>query len=390
MLRRLIFLLLMVIMITMPEMSATKAETEPSLNNVDYGNIVGNESSPLPEATLASASPAPSETADAGLDTPMATPAPTPEPTEKPNIEPIKVCISFAGDCTLGSDTSFGYTNSFTERLAKEKNNYSYFFDKVKSVFREDDLTLVNLETTLTDAEKPAVKKFRFKGKPAYVNILKEGFVEAVNIANNHIRDYLDRGFSETIKTLDDAGIKYTGWNNTAYFDVKGITIGLLGFTGWDMNMEESLKAALTKASNKADIVIVSFHWGTERSYYPDKGQIRLAHFCIDNGANIVIGHHPHVLQGIEEYKKGYIAYSLGNFCFGGNKNPKDKDTMIFQGIFTLLDGKLLKTEAAVIPCSISSVSGYNNYQPVILEGKEKDRVLKKIEKLSRFKNSAR
>ena len=131
-------------------------------------------------------------------------------------------------------------------------------------------------------------------------------------------------------------------------------------------------------------MVIVSFHWGTEKATYPDEIQKTLAHIAVDNGADIVVGHHPHVLQGIEEYNGKNIVYSLGNFCFGGNRNPLDKDTMIFQQTFTFENGELVQDNVKnIIPCSLSSVKEYNDYQPTILEGSESERVLQKIQELS-------
>ena len=111
--------------------------------------------------------------------------------------------------------------------------------------------------------------------------------------------------------------------------------------------------------------------------------QENIARYAIDNGADLVLGHHPHVLQGIENYKGKYIVYSLGNFVFGGNKNPSDKDTMIFRETFTFQEGKLMDTKYEIIPCSLSSRTDLNDYQPTLLEGEEKTRVLKKV-----FENS--
>jgi len=97
-----------------------------------------------------------------------------------------------------------------------------------------------------------------------------------------------------------------------------------------------------------------------------------------------VVGHHPHVLQGIEKYNGKYIVYSLANFCFGGNSNPSDKDTMIFQQTFTIQNQEVEKDDnIQIIPCSVSSESGYNNYQPTPAEGEEKDRIQEKIDQLS-------
>jgi poly-gamma-glutamate synthesis protein (capsule biosynthesis protein) len=297
--------------------------------------------------------------------------------------EPVTVTVSFAGDCTIGYDETFSYEYSFPHRLEIVGNDYSYFFRNVKPVFEKDDLTLVNLETTFTDSTKKAQKTFRFKGAPGYVNILNEGSVEMVNISNNHIKDYLDKGFSDTLDILDEAGILYCGEGHVAYYEAKGIIIACLGYLGWNASITDKIKKDLSAAAEKSDILIVSFHWGSEYSYYPDAAQKKLARFCIDNGADIVVGHHPHVIQGIENYKDGYIVYSLGNFCFGGNRNPKDKDTFIFQAVFTFKDEKITAIDPVIIPCSISSVDWINDYQPTILEGDERNRVLKRLSKYS-------
>lgn len=297
------------------------------------------------------------------------------------NIEQRKrtITISFAGDCTLGYDETFSYYNSFPFTLEKENNNYEYFFNKVKTIFENDDLTIVNLETTLTNATKKADKKFRFKGEPSYVNILKKGNIEMVNIANNHIYDYLNKGFLDTIKNLENAGILYSGEGYTQYYSIKDITIASIGYRGWSTNIKDQLAKDIKEAKKKADIIVISFHWGQEYTYYPNQTQISLGRFAIDQGADIVTGHHPHVIQGIERYKDRYIVYSLGNFSFGGNKNPKDKDTIIFQNEFTVLDKKIIKNLGRIIPCSISSVKNINNYQPAILQGNERTRVIDRI-----------
>lgn len=123
-----------------------------------------------------------------------------------------------------------------------------------------------------------------------------------------------------------------------------------------------------------------SFHWGEEKAEYPNDVQVELAHAAIDAGADLVLGHHPHVLQGIEQYKGKNIVYSLGNFCFGGNMYPSDMDTMIFQQTFTLKGGKLQEDNVTnIIPCSISSVEDYNNYQPTPAAGEKETEILNKI-----------
>lgn len=293
----------------------------------------------------------------------------------------VKIKICAAGDCTLGVDSR--YNSIFNEYYGRHGSGY--FLKNVKKIFSKDDVTIVNLEGTFTDSTNRANKTFTFKGPASYVDILKQGSVEIVNTANNHTFDFGSNGYSDTIKTLKDNKIKYCRNSKIAYQNVKGIKIAFLGFNQLEAITEATVKETIEKAKSKgADLIITSFHWGIERSYYPNAAQESLARSAIDNGAALVLGHHPHVLQGIERYKGRYIVYSLGNFCFGGNSNPSDKDTMIFRQTFTVKNHKVKKNKAIkVIPCSLSSVSYTNDFQPTILSGTEKTRVLDKIIGLS-------
>ena len=301
-------------------------------------------------------------------------------PVEEPlDEEPIEIRISFAGDCTIGTDETFTYVNSFPDRYDRIGRDDSYFFKGVESIFHNDDLTLVNLETTFTTAKKKADKRFRFKGDPSYVNILTEGSIEMVNISNNHIYDYLEQGFQDTLETLEQANISYSGEGHTAYYETKGITVGSIGYVAWSTDIQESLKKDIAEVREKADLVIVSFHWGEEKSHYPNSVQTQLGRYCIDEGADIVIGHHPHVIQGIDRYKGKYIVYSLANFCFGGNRNPSDKDTFIFQGLFTFQNGELIGNDGIVYAASVSSQNKVNDYQPTLLQDENRERVINRI-----------
>ena len=208
-----------------------------------------------------------------------------------------------------------------------------------------------------------------------------------MNTANNHSHDYGDQGYKDTLKALGDAGLVYFGYDDTAVMDVKGVKVGLVGIYELKdhLEREEQLKTNIEKVKEEgAEITIVIFHWGNEKEEVPDSNQKTLGHLAIDLGADLVCGHHPHVLQGIEEYKGKNIVYSLGNFCFGGNQYPSDMDSMIFQQTFSL-DQNGLKADNVtnIIPCSISSDSDYNNYQPTPAEGEEADRILQKIQERS-------
>ena len=309
----------------------------------------------------------------------------TSEAESTPTQAPVTLTISVVGDCTLGTDETFDYStslNAYYENYGKE-----YFLQNVKSIFQADDLTIANMEGTLTESTQRADKTFAFKAPASYAGILTSGSVEAVNTANNHSHDYGEQSFTDTLSALDDAGIVHFGYDETAVMDVIGIKVGLVGI--YELNdhleREQQLKDNISKVKSEgAQLTIVIFHWGNEKETVPDSNQITLGRLAIDQGADLVCGHHPHVLQGIETYKGKNIVYSLGNFCFGGNSAPSDMDSMIFQQSFTFSNGSLQNDNVTnIIPCSISSAQGYNNYQPTPAEGDEKTRIMEKIQERS-------
>lgn len=304
---------------------------------------------------------------------------------EAKSDEPIQITVSSMGDCTLGTDENFNPSTSFNAYYNAQGPDY--FFKNVRSILEEDDLSIINLEGTFTDSDQRQEKTFAFKADPEYVSILTGSSIEAANLANNHSRDYGEESYTDTVETLEQAGIASFGYDQVDILEVNGVKVGLTGIyeLAEHLDKQEEVRtniAALKEAG--AQVIIVNFHWGIEKEYLPNDTQKTLAHLAIDEGADLVIGHHPHVLQGIERYKGKYIAYSLGNFSFGGNSNPSDKDTMIFQQTFTIQDGKVeVNDDINVIPCSLSSASGYNDYCPTPLEGSEKERVLEKLKEYS-------
>lgn len=291
------------------------------------------------------------------------------------------ITISTAGDFTIGTDEAFAYSGSFVEEV--DKNDYHYFIQGIKDIFLEDDLTTVNLETTLTTSTQKAQKKFRFKGDPSYAQILQLGGIDAVNLANNHIHDYLEKGYEDTLTSLKNHQIGFFGYDHKYITTVKDIKVGALGYEGWNdtPDIRRQVENDIQSLKDQGvQIILVHYHWGVERQYVPTESQKSLARFTIDAGADLILGHHPHVIQGIEEYNGKFIVYSLGNFMFGGNRNPSDKDTFVFQQTFHFVDKELTdKKVIRVIPFSISSVSDRNNYQPIPLTGAEGDRVMEKI-----------
>ena len=306
---------------------------------------------------------------------------------------PVSLTLSVVGDCTLGTDETFDYDTSLNAYY--ENYGTDYFLQNVKDIFSTDDLTIANFEGTLTDSDEREDKTFAFKAPASYASILTGGSVEAVNTANNHSHDYGDQSFDDTLAALDDAGIVHFGYDETAVMDVKGIKVGLVGiYELYDhLEREQQLKDNIAKVkADGAQLIVVIFHWGNETETVPDSNQTTLGRIAIDEGADLVCGHHPHVLQGIETYKGRNIVYSLGNFCFGGNSSPSDMDTMIYQQTFTIdADGVKKDNVTNIIPCSISSAAydGYNNYQPTPAEGDEATRILGKINERSSWISTA-
>lgn len=306
---------------------------------------------------------------------------------------PVSLTLSVVGDCTLGTDETFDYDTSLNAYY--ENYGADYFLQNVKDIFSTDDLTIANFEGTLTDSDEREDKTFAFKAPASYASILTGGSVEAVNTANNHSHDYGEQSFDDTLAALDDAGIVHFGYDETAVMDVRGIKVGLVGiYELYDhLEREQQLKDNIAKVkADGAQLIVVIFHWGNETETVPDSNQTTLGRIAIDEGADLVCGHHPHVLQGIETYKGRNIVYSLGNFCFGGNSSPSDMDTMIYQQTFTIdADGVKKDNVTNIIPCSISSAAydGYNNYQPTPAEGDEATRILGKINERSSWISTA-
>ena len=299
-----------------------------------------------------------------------------------------KVTISAIGDCTLGSDSDFSQNTSFDAYEAMYGD--SYFFEKVKGILSSDDATFANFEGTLTTAEEHRDTPFTFKGDPSYTQILKDGSVEVVTLANNHAHDYLEQGLADTKSALDNAGIDWCENERVAYQDLNGVRTAFIGIYALENGLDSMpvLKDAIAEAKQHgADLIIVGFHWGVELVTEIDEFERELAHTAIDEGANLVIGTHSHVLMEIEKYNGSYILYGIGNFCFGGNANPTSYDSMIWQQTFTFTaDGLESEDDISIIPiipCQVSGDTSMNNYQPVPVSGDAAARIMQTIDSLS-------
>ena len=316
---------------------------------------------------------------------------PETEPIESLNLDEVQetktLTITATGDCTLGKTQEQSYDGSFYAYY--DSYGPDYFFDNVRSVFEQDDMTIVNLECVLTISDERVEKTFNLRGEPEYVNILTGSSVEACSMGNNHTYDYGESGFQETKSVLEEAGITYAYTQQTGMYATEdGVRVGIVSSSLLSQSSERTdmLKEGIRNLrEDGADVVIACCHWGIEKEYYPTDYQQTTAHELVDAGADLVIGNHPHVLQGVEEYNGRLILYSLGNFCFGGNKNPSDKDTMMFQQTFTIQNGEVQtdQIDAKIIPCRLSSSDGYNDYQPMIASGDRKQHIIDLVNEYS-------
>ena len=307
---------------------------------------------------------------------PPATEAPeTPPPTPTP--EPEYYSLHFVGDCTLASLP--GFPGGYAEVVG---DDYAYPFAETLDYFRDDDFTFANLEVALTESDVYVNKTYRFKAPAEYAKILTEGSVEFATLANNHVLDYGQQGYDDTKAAVAAEGIAYAGRDEWAVYETaRGLKIGVYAVSFGTVDQIRAGIAAVQDAG--ADFVIAALHWGDEGSYRANADQITQGRAAIDAGADFVYGSHPHTLQPVEEYNGHYIYYSMGNWTFGGNTNPRDKDTLILHMTLRVdPDGSVTVAELENIPCSCSGTDNSNNYQPVPLEpGSERyERVLSKLD----------
>ncbi len=273
------------------------------------------------------------------------------------------ITITATGDVTLGGNMRDNpSSNIYTRALDAHGGDLSYFFANLYDVFSADDLTLVNFEGTLTGVTQPAVSnEFCFRADPSHVLALSLSGIEAVSLENNHIMDFGQAGFDDTVAALESQGIVWAGDGHMGLYTVRGVRIGMLAyqtFNGAYADLFERVPLEIAQAKQLCDIVIVSYHWGAEKDYAPNSNQIKLGRLTIDAGADLVLGHHSHRVNPIESYNGHYIVYSLANCCFSGNAQPDDMDTFIFQIRFTVENGQAVSSAFRIIPASISSVTG--------------------------------
>jgi poly-gamma-glutamate synthesis protein (capsule biosynthesis protein) len=252
--------------------------------------------------------------------------------------------MAFVGDVLLADRV---------EVLMKQ-NGYDYPYSNVKDLLQKADVAVANLETPVTERGTKQIKEYAYRSSPLALPALKEAGIDLVNLANNHVMDYGPEGLLDTIAHLDRNGIQHMGAGKDAaeafqpvVVEKKGVKIAFLGFSrvvpnhSWKAGINHPGVAdtynytlpveAIKKAKTQADLAVVFTHWGVERKEKPESYQTELAHRYIDAGADLIVASHPHVLQGLEQYKGKWIAYSLGNFIFTTNDVPQTWDTVIME-----------------------------------------------------------
>jgi poly-gamma-glutamate synthesis protein (capsule biosynthesis protein) len=311
----------------------------------------------------------------------------------------------------VGGDTTLGYNlqDHFDQQLAAGRTKdelWPIYFAGIRSIMDAADIALVNLECPFTERGEKLEKNFNFRARPELVRMLQEGSVDVVSLANNHTNDWGKDGVKDTMKTLDDAKIAHFGAGmhlksarRPVILERSGLKTGFLGYyfqADPDMKEPEEVYATRKRAGvagcfkdltcirdmvredleslvPKVDFAVPYFHWGHEGAYEVRDYQIELAHLCVDLGCKAVLGAHPHRLQGIEVYRGTPIFYSLGNFVYGGIKEPSDTLTMIARLSFSHLGAA-----AEVVPVQFTRWPEAP-FQPFVLEGQAGEDALARI-----------
>ena len=314
--------------------------------------------------------------------TPTAAPEPTAAPTSEPTPEPTPAdeyfVISMVGDCTLASSQRENVFETIID------GDMSRPFSGTRQYFEDDYLTIANLECSLSGEPLSGSSTFQFCGDAGNAEMLVLGGVDFVTLGNNHTMDFGQTGLDNTKSALEEYSVAYGAPGASCIYEADGgITVGLYA-APWLATQAQVTSAVSALAANPdVDLVIALMHWGDEGSYDVNSKQLEWGHAAVDAGADVVYGSHPHTLQPVEVYNGRYIFYSMGNWSFGGNTNPSDKDTAIARLEVTRdADGTCSVTDVRLIPCASSGVANGNNYQPVPYEegGAEYERAISKLE----------
>lgn len=285
--------------------------------------------------------------------------------------EGFDIVVSIAGDVMLASYRNELTASNFSAYARAQES--TYFLQNVRSLFEADDLTVVNLENVLTDRaleerEKDHDPAYWYRGPSSNAEILTSSGVEAVSLANNHTGDYGPEGARDTVKAVEKAGLLYGSNDRTFYFEKEGYRIAVICHGLWNERQAGDIVRRIRAAEEESDFQIVFYHGGKEKAHAPEEWRQRASRRLVDEGADLVIGNHPHVLQPRETYNGTDIVYSMGNFCYGGSKYPENR-TIIYQlTLHVGADGALETKSGDIIPCYVYTGESGNNYCPGIIE----------------------
>ncbi len=295
-----------------------------------------------------------------------------------------ELVVTLGGDVVLGTREKWQKSDdAFPAVLARE--GYDYPFKNLVDIFKSDDMTFLNLECVLkTDRRgEDTDKLYRFRGLPEYTAVLWRSGVDQVNIANNHHIDYGTDGRTSTVQALIDANIPYSGYGQLYIWEKDGHKIGFAGCRESIWRQDRSIiKTEVDQLrALGCDVVIYSCHWGTEYSpTHSSELQQTMAQDAVDAGVDIVVGTHPHVVQGVEYRDGTLIIYSLGNLMFGGTHDMTTFDAMLAQVHLRFSGDTYLGAELDLIPVLTSSSAPYNDFCPKLADGEDALRILAKVQ----------
>ncbi len=308
--------------------------------------------------------------------------------SQPPKLHAEELVITAVGDIMLAGKWA---------QLLKQKG-YEYPFQNVRKTVAAGDINLANLESPLAESgQEYSAKTFRFRADPQVAKAIRAAGFNLVTLANNHSMDFGAAALTETLHHLNSNGIAWIGAGENlsearkmALYTIKGKKIAFLGysltqpiefFAGTDRpgtapGYEKLVTADIASARSQADYVVVSFHWGKEACSTVQSYQRTAAHKAIEAGADVIIGHHPHVLQGIERYKNGIIFYSLGNFTFASKSTIADVSAMI------RIHFNENSREAEILPLDV--LYRRVGFQPRLLTGQRSAAVIDTLNNLSK------
>lgn len=382
------------------ETEETAAEAEPAqepakvmINGIEIvlgtpapdGSLADLErSEAVDPALLFTPTPAPAQTAEPAAEEEQAE-TPAPEQKASPYMAD-RMVLSFIGDLSIGDATqSRSAATSLTSVI--DQNGFAYPFSLVADYLKEDDYTFANLEVVLTErAQLKSDKKYNMIGKPEFVNVLLEGGVDVVNTVNNHCMDFTLAGYEDTLAVLDGAGVNHfgsvypgtdRGSDILGKAEVNGVKIGMVGYSyPQEYDLTRLKKRMQQLRSEGCELIICSLHWGQEEHLTSQVWQYKFARDVIDAGADVIWGHHPHVVQPIMFYKGKPILFSTGNFIFG-TMSEVDPSTGIFQLEYDLTGEKPVLSLLNVVPCQTGARGDYRPYE--LTEEAERKKCLNKL-----------